>query len=395
MDQHHAQKSSEILRAQRLTSASEEKEYAERFKLAEIELWSCVLMPMAIGRNVIDVVYDERQKCGRGQKALFSSKEKTAVKALENTPSDLWEQACVVFAQKIRQEDSDRRKITRARAVWVQEAKLKLDQDKFSALSNKIAESNTRVVVARNDFVAANTRLVGSVAVSYAKNGLLSLPDLIQEGNFGLIKAVEQFDHTRGYRFSTYASLWIKHKIRRAIDNTSRTIRVPSFTVANQAKIKRKQANFFALNGRKPSNEELVQLTGLSLSNIIETQQIRTSRSLDEPAFTGHANGPLLIDTLEGSSDNTLYKLLAHETMKTLTSFVDALPNDEAYVIRERFLNTKDEKTLKEIGKEMVNPRSPNGLSRERIRQIEENALSRLKEWWIHRTKLASYSDCV
>jgi|JI61114C2RNA_FD_contig_111_475705_length_2283_multi_5_in_0_out_0_3 RNA polymerase primary sigma factor len=226
---------------------------------------------------------------------------------------------------------------------------------------------------AKDRFVRANLRLVVSIARRF-NHGRLPLHDLIQEGNIGLMKAVDRFDPSRGFRFSTYGSWWIRHAISRALASTGRAVRLPVHMIEVQQKLARLRRAFATEHGREPADAELAEASGVSVERI---QRMRWSLvdnpvSLDQPI--GHEPGLTLLDALEDTSAAPLPEQMYDEAVRSqLQEAFDALPPMEAEILRKRLgLGDGPEQTLKEIGECYA-------LSRERIRQIQEQALGRLR----------------
>jgi len=244
---------------------------------------------------------------------------------------------------------------------------------RFTSYVMAARASHQALWTAKDRFVRANLRLVVSIARRF-NHGRLPLHDLIQEGNIGLMKAVDRFDPARGFRFSTYGSWWIRHAISRALASTGRAVRLPVHMIEAQQKLTRLRREFETQHGREPADAELAEASGVSVERI---QRMRWSLvdnpvSLDQPI--GHEPGLTLLDALEDTSAAPLPEQMHEEAVhRQLQEAFDALPPMEAEILRKRLgLGDGPEQTLKEIGECYA-------LSRERIRQIQEQALSRLR----------------
>ena len=247
------------------------------------------------------------------------------------------------------------------------------ERQRLVAILFALDKAKNEVKQARDDFVSANLRLVITIARKYANRGL-SLPDLIQEGNIGLMKAVDRFDHRRGYRFATYASWWIMQGITRAIAEQARTIRVPVHIVENEAKIVKAFRDLSSRLDRKPTTCEVAAAANLPPDKVEKILGIPTSQpiSLDAPVGDrGVAFGSFIADE-DGVSplEVTIRSNLTREIRKALVF----LTPREAKILRMRFgIDEKREYTLEELGQMF-------GITRERIRQIEGKAIKKLKE---------------
>ena len=219
--------------------------------------------------------------------------------------------------------------------------------------------------------VKANLRFVVSVAKQYQNQGL-SLPDLIDEGNLGLIKAAEKFDETRGFKFISYAVWWIRQSILQALAEQSRIVRLPLNQVGSLNKINKAYQRFEQEFERKPSAEELAELLDIPVDKIADTLKMSGRQvSVDAPFVEGEDNS--LIDVMVNEdSPNADHSLINESLSREIDRALATLTPREADIIRKFFGIGVPEKTLEEIGIEFH-------LTRERVRQIKEKAIRRLK----------------
>ena len=217
----------------------------------------------------------------------------------------------------------------------------------------------------------ANLRFVVSVAKQYQNQGL-SLPDLINEGNIGLIKAAEKFDETRGFKFISYAVWWIRQSILQALAEQSRIVRLPLNQVGSLNKITKASSKFEQENERRPSADEIAGEVGMPVNKIAETLKVQGRHvSVDAPFVDGEDNS--LLDVLVNSDSPMADKGLVNESLcKEVDRTLDTLTYREKEIVKMFFGIGQSEKTLEEIGARF-------NLTRERVRQIKEKAIRRLR----------------
>lgn len=248
-----------------------------------------------------------------------------------------------------------------------------LSTDEELKIAQKIQEDHSEI--AKNMLVNANLRLVVSIAKKYIGRGL-SFLDLIQEGNMGLMKAAERFDYTKGYKFSTYATWWVQQAITRAIADKARIIRLPIHMIESLSKIRKTTIDLTTELGRAPTKQEIAYRLGLSVNKLTSlVKSAQSTISIEAPANQKEDSTKIadyIVDESTITPDSRVSQENLFEDIRKMLSQLSPKERD-VLILRYGLDNNGTKKTLDEIG-------SQYGVSRERIRQIENRAISKLKK---------------
>lgn len=244
----------------------------------------------------------------------------------------------------------------------------------FAEHVHRVQAAAAALAVERNHFARANLRLVVRMAHQYRRSGL-PLSDLVQEGNIGLLKAVDRFDVAKGFRFSTYASWWIRHHIRRAVVNRGRTIRLPQHVHTLATRLHSARVELARELGREPTDRELATAARVTLDKVEATREALGTRAVSLDAPVSESDARSVAETLAVDEELTPSGALDFETVtRRLRGALLHLEPMERDILRQRFgLDGAPEKTLAEIGEQY-------SLSRERIRQLQVAALARMRD---------------
>jgi RNA polymerase primary sigma factor len=256
--------------------------------------------------------------------------------------------------------------------LQVQIARLPHDSRPFRVFHARVRESQSRLRRRIDVFARANLRLVVSLAGRFARNRI-PITDAIQEGNIGLLMAIDRFDYRKGFRFSTYAAWWIRHAISRAVYNTARQVRIPVHLHDLHHRVARTRREFAALHGREPTREELAEATGVRPAKLakLAALDLGPALSLDAPVTR---DGCPAVELLEDEEACSFAATLEREQLESeLDEALEELPPMEIDILRHRYgLEGAEPQTLAEIGERYA-------LSRERIRQLQAQAVGRVR----------------
>jgi RNA polymerase primary sigma factor len=362
----------------------EEFEAARNIECLEIRLWTCLLSHPGLLEAIL--TYVERGIENSPAEAHQLRKSARAVKRKSTAEKrKCYLESCERAARAIYALDVDRRlllavlgelrRVARREQKHLYRHRLRVNVDSkaFREFFHQVAVLFGSAQRARNEFVKSNLRLVVSIAKRF-NHGRMPLSDLIQEGNIGLIKAVERYDYKRGYRFSTYASWWIRHAISRALADKGRAVRLPVHMLDAHHKVSRARRDLSTRLGRPPTVEELASATGIPVEKVDRLQGYLADQSLSLDRAVSDVDDRRFVEMLhDPDSELPSDRVMQQSVNDQVREMMKELKPIEADVLRKRFgLSGDRELTLKEIGDSYR-------LSRERIRQIQEQALCKIR----------------
>jgi RNA polymerase primary sigma factor len=357
-----------------LLDAEGEAKLASSLRATEEGLWQAILSSAAFVGPATEFINDNLSE---KKQVNFRSLRMAATRLLRSPSSKTrlcFEKATRKASVILRENDPDQE--TQSALVKALDKGLPgfAEDDGYAAYRERIEELRMEGNRIRNRFVECNLGLVVSVARRYQFSGM-GLADLIQEGNFGLLKAVARFDDRRGFRFSTYATWWIRHAIGRAVADKSRTVRVPVHVTESSQKIKKITLQLSSELGRDPTREEVAKVAEMSVTKLESTigSAQGFTLSLDAPLGEDSERERMEVFSTD-AEDSTFEKMASLALTDRATRAMDTLAPIEVEILNRRFgLAGKTATTLQDIANTI-------GKSRERIRQIQEKALLKLRE---------------
>jgi len=364
----------------------QEFETARQIEEMELDLWQSLLGYAPWAGHLVRVVEAAMASSLPDFKAYQALSEKVARKS---TPVDKRKlsKLFVSLSSQIKEQDIDRvfvdaaltelQRLAGAAAVRrpIEGIGFNTESKAFQEFASAIARKSGVVKRAKNEFVKANLRLVVSIARRF-NHGRLPLPDLIQEGNIGLMKAVERYDYRRGFRFSTYASWWIRHAISRALADKGRAVRLPVHMIDAYHRIAKSERELQSKLERPATTEEIASVTGIEAEKLEKMRTFLADNPVSLDRSLSEDDGRRLIDVLVDPNEapSPPEQMVSSETQQEMLKLLSVLKPIEADILRKRFgLINDHERTLKEIGDEYR-------LSRERVRQLQEQALGKMRK---------------
>ncbi|HEX2572748.1 MAG TPA: sigma-70 family RNA polymerase sigma factor [Polyangia bacterium] len=362
----------------------QEIETARQIEQLEIELW-CHFLTQAQLTDYFLQLFERTLDNTLPECRTLRRTATEHVRKPTRTTGQKLAQAARTTGERIRAIDIDKRaldvvyrevgRLARGEMPEGEDLKVSHRTKQFREFTQVADQLHNRIHRCKGDFVKANLRLVVSIARRF-NHGRMALPDLIQEGNIGLMKAVERYDYHRGYRFSTYASWWIRHAISRALADKGRAVRLPVHMIDAYHRVARSKRELSSKLGRQPTSDEIGDATGIAPMKIEKMRTYLLDQSFSLDRSMSDEDGRRFIDFIadpEGGEDVPMDRLAEAAMNTEVRRLLEDLKPIEADILRRRFgLDDDNELTLKEIGEKY-------NLSRERIRQLQEQALTKMR----------------
>ncbi len=357
-----------------LLDAAQEAALSAKLRTEEENLWHATLSFAPLLRSITDRIIEELDE----KKMVSFRSIRTATTRHQKTPSkksqDALERAARKAAVALRERDPDQ-DILLGILGAIENRELSYDgnKDDYQNYYLSLRSLQDQANQTRNRFVESNLGLVVSVAKRYQFSGM-SLSDLIQEGNLGLLRAVSRFDERKGFRFSTYATWWIRHAVGRGVSDKSRTVRIPVHITETSQKLKKLNSELTRELGREPNHPELAKAAEMSVKKMENTLQAARGLSVSLDAPVGEEGERERMEVFMSDEQDSAFERLSTLGLSSrATKALDTLAPIEIEILHRRFgLAGKSATTLQEIAGHI-------GKSRERIRQIQEKALLKLR----------------
>jgi RNA polymerase primary sigma factor len=372
--------------------SEQEFDFAKDIEALEVSLWSQILSHPALVEPLLGMLELRLEERPKEFTQLLRSSRALRSKAVASTRKrhERWSE---LAARQIRPFDVDRNildemldhlgRLNRGQATALRAGRVNVKSNTFKKYYRKVRVLTGASQRARNEFVQANLRLVVTIARRF-NYGHIPFHDLIQEGNIGLIKAVGRYDYRRGFRFSTYASWWIRHAITRAIADKGRLVRIPVHMLSTFQKVARTSRELSTKLGRPPTSEEICSSTSLSADKVEKIRGQLPNQALSLDSTVSDDDDRRFIELIQDDSETTPADRIGdQEVYEQVQLILSDLKPIEADVLRKRFGLEGDtrEHTLSEIGDDY-------SLSRERIRQIQEQALGKIRRALMRRNAI-------
>lgn len=361
-------------------NAEQETEFSRRIFDLEIEIWMLILTsPLTRSYALLEIKFSlennsKRNSTGQLLKEIYRLWKLEQQPGKSKISSHSSDESSFTLAEFIREWDKERHVFTKLRKSTLETLEKKSNVIEARNLYVDITGRSDLLESLQHRFIQMNQHIVHAVARQYRRSRM-PLDDMIQEGNLGLIRAMNRFDYRLGYRFSSYASWWVKNAINRAIDTTENAVRVPLSTLRTSRQLMRAAQAFQAKHGYSPGDEEMLRKTGMGARRFAHAKRFSSTPVSSLYQRVSNSSNTLFIDTLQDHQTASPHHLsLLNIWHSRLRDLMEDLTPQERNILRWRFgLDDWDEMPLEKIGQLM-------GMSREGIRQIQKRALNKLRQ---------------